>query len=42
VSQAKEEVQQVLQKLPEDCTLEDVQYQVYMIQKIRRGLEAAD
>ncbi|HEX3359098.1 MAG TPA: hypothetical protein VHS31_19110 [Tepidisphaeraceae bacterium] len=42
MSQTKQEVEQVLRKLPEDCTLEDVQYELYVIQKVRRGLEAAD
>jgi hypothetical protein len=42
MSQTKDQVEQVLRKLPEDCTLEDVQYELYVIQKVRRGLEAAD
>ena len=42
MSQTKQEVEQVLRKLPEDCTLEDVQYELYVIQKVRRGLQAAD
>jgi predicted transcriptional regulator len=25
--------------LPEDCTLEDVQYHLYVLQKIERGLK---
>ena len=25
-------------KLPEDCTLEDVQYQLYVVEKIQRGI----
>ena len=40
--QTKEQVQQILQRLPENCTLEDVQHELYVIQKVRRGLEAAD
>ena len=39
--QTKEQVQQILQRLPENCTLEDVQHELYVIQKVRRGLEAA-
>jgi hypothetical protein len=42
MSQTKQEVEQILSKLPADCTLEDVQYELYVIQKVRRGLEAAD
>ena len=39
---AKEEVSTLLAKLPEDCTIEDIQYRLYMIEKVRKGLEAAD
>ncbi|HWB54897.1 MAG TPA: hypothetical protein VG722_11915 [Tepidisphaeraceae bacterium] len=38
----KQEVQTVLESLPEDCTLEDVQYRLYVIQKVKSGLEAVD
>lgn len=39
---AKQEVETLLKKLPEDCTLEDVQYHLYVIEKIHRGLSRAD
>jgi hypothetical protein len=39
---AKEEVESLLSKLPDDCSLEDIQYHLYVIEKIRRGLDAAD
>jgi hypothetical protein len=39
---AKEQVQKVLDHLPDDCTLEDVQYQLYVIQKIRSRSQMAD
>jgi len=39
---AKEEVESLLKKLPDDCSLEDIQYHIYVIGKIRHGLEAAD
>ncbi|MEK9133658.1 MAG: hypothetical protein AAB333_02255 [Pseudomonadota bacterium] len=39
---AKEEVKSLLKKLPDDCSLEDIQYHLYVIGKIRRGLKAAD
>jgi len=42
MSTAKEEVEALLSKLPEDCSLEDIQYHLYVIEKIRNGLEAAD
>jgi hypothetical protein len=39
---AKDEVQALLQRLPDNCTLEDIQYHLYVIEKIRKGLERAD
>ena len=39
---AKEEVESLLDKLPDDCSLEDIQYHLYVIEKVRNGLEAAD
>jgi hypothetical protein len=38
---AKEEVASLLERLPEGSSLEDVQYHLYVIEKIRRGLERA-
>lgn len=38
----KDEVQELLRNLPDDCTLEDVQYHLYILEKIRRGTEDAD
>lgn len=37
-----EEVQAVLKQLPEGSTLEDVQYGLYVLEKIKRGLADAD
>ena len=34
---AKEQVQQLLSALPEDATLEDIQYHIYVRQKIEQG-----
>jgi hypothetical protein len=42
MSTAKDEVKALLQKLPDDCSLEDIQYHLYVIEKVRNGLEAAD
>jgi hypothetical protein len=42
MSTAKNEVQQLLNTLPDDCSLEDIQYHLYVIEKIRNGLEIAD
>ncbi|MDQ3606104.1 MAG: hypothetical protein M3418_07980 [Gemmatimonadota bacterium] len=38
----KEEVAALLQRLPEDCSLEDIQYHLYVMEKVHRGLERAD
>jgi predicted transcriptional regulator len=38
MSSTKEEVRQILEKLPEDASLEDVQYHIYVRQKVERGL----
>jgi len=35
----KEEVSSLLTRLPDDCSLEDVQYHLYVLQKIERGLK---
>ena len=35
---AKQEVQQLLEELPDDATLEDIQYHLYVKQKIAQGL----
>ena len=42
MSTAKQEVESLLSKLPDDCSLEDIQYHLYVIEKVRNGLEAAD
>jgi len=42
MSTAKEEVKAILDKLPDDCSLEDVQYHLYVIEKIRRGIDRAE
>ena len=39
---AKNEVADLLKRLPDNCTLEDVQYHLYVIQKIERGLKDAE
>jgi predicted transcriptional regulator len=39
---AKEEVRELLEHLPDDASLEDIQYHLYVRQKIRKGLEAAE
>ena len=34
---AKQEVETMLQHLPEESTLEDIQYHLYVLEKIKRG-----
>jgi hypothetical protein len=41
MSNAKQQVESLLHKLPEDCSLEDIQYHLYVLDKVRRGLEDA-
>lgn len=36
---AKEEVQQLLNILPENVSFDDIQYHIYVRQKIDRGIE---
>jgi hypothetical protein len=37
----KQEVVQLLNRLPDDCSLEDIQYHLYVMQKSERGLPDA-
>ena len=37
----KDEVNSLLQKLPDDASFEDIQYHLYVLEKVRRGLERA-
>jgi len=39
---AKDEVRELLDKLPENCSLEDVQYHLYVFEKIKHGLQVAE
>ena len=39
---AKDAVFRLLETLPEDTTFEDIQYHLFVLQKIRAGQEAAD
>mgnify|MGYP001046517332 CR=1 FL=1 len=42
MNNVKEEVRLLLDKLPDDCSLEDVQYHLYVVEKIHRGIQRAD
>lgn len=39
---AKEQVERILETLPEDASLEDIQYHIYVRQKIEQGIADAD
>lgn len=39
---AKEEVRRILDSLPDDATLEDIQYRIYVRQAIAAGLRDVD
>jgi predicted transcriptional regulator len=42
MSQVKEEAIKLIQSLPDDCTVEDIQYHLYVREKVMRGLAAVD
>ncbi|MDR9466832.1 hypothetical protein [Marinospirillum sp.] len=39
---AKDEVKTILDSLPDDCSLEDVQYHLYVVEKINKGISRAE
>lgn len=41
MSTTKQDVTMLLNKLPENCSVEDVQYHLYVLDKVRHGLEDA-
>jgi len=41
VATAKQTVKDVLRAMPDDCSLEDIQYQLYLRQKLERSRAAA-
>jgi predicted transcriptional regulator len=40
--EAKQAVRELLDKLPDDCTIEDVLYHLYVLQRLSQGLAEAD
>jgi hypothetical protein len=38
----KAQAREVLERLPDDCSLEDVQYHLYVAEKLRRRIAQAD
>jgi predicted transcriptional regulator len=39
---AKEEVRKILDQIPDDSSFEDIQYHIYVREKIERGLKDAE
>jgi hypothetical protein len=37
----KQEAQQIIQNLPDNCTYEDIQYHLYVVEKIKNGIDRA-
>ena len=42
MSTAKAEVASMLASLPENASLEDIQYHLYVLGKVKRGMQRAD
>ena len=42
MSAVKEEAIRLIQSLPEDCSTEDIQYHLYVRQKVENGLKAVE
>ena len=41
MNNVKQDVAALLNKLPDDVSVEDIQYHLYVLDKVRRGLEDA-
>jgi hypothetical protein len=41
MSSTKEAIATLLSQLPDDCTLEDIQYHLYVLTKVQQGIESA-
>jgi hypothetical protein len=40
--EAKDTVRELLDRLPDDCSLEDILYHLYVVQAVEKGLADAD
>jgi len=38
----KEAVRSLLERLPDNCSFEEIQYHLYVLAKVQQGLEAAE
>ena len=41
MNNVKEKIQSILNQLPDDCSIEDIQYHLYVLEKVRQSLSAA-
>jgi len=42
MSELKEQVIRLIESLPDECTLEDIQYHLYIREKVAHGIRAID
>ena len=42
MSNPKAEARSMIEGLPEDASLEDIQYHLYVLEKVKRGIDRAD
>ncbi len=42
MSLVKQKAIELIQSLPDDCTLEDIQYHLYVREKVERGIRAME
>jgi predicted transcriptional regulator len=42
MSTAKDDVRKILDQLPEEASFEDIQYHIYVRQKVLKGIQDAD
>ena len=38
----KKEAQKMIQNLPDNCTYEDIQYHLYVVEKVKNGITRAE
>lgn len=38
----KGKIKSILNQLPDNCSIEDIQYHLYILEKVRQGLQIAD
>jgi hypothetical protein len=38
----KQKIESILNQLPDDCSIEDIQYHLYVLEKVQQGLKVAD